>query len=558
MQALSMAIGKAGIDFFAQQFIGDKAAGILSGLTPAGKTMPIKEFTKRSPYSWNTYSKITITLSNGTMVDFHPQYQSIEQLNAGTPPGSTFSLVINAAKFSASYDWNEKYKDWWCVQSGKHVSCNTTHNDKNYGYAPSFGLLAVTLTLQFSYQSQGNDYIIKVTGTSSKTSGEKANIPGKSILQGETMHGCFKHNVSKETANAVSDIKLGTTIETLFNSLTTTIAASGKLTSDITFDFALGDSGLKFPNSNGITIGITGDVTYQTTKYPGTPPANFPVPPVPTATDQHHLNIYVSNYEVDALNWAFWKDGKLDVTVDPNDLPNPAALKVKTYASWLPSLKPYEDTYMQAQVSPKAAPLTSFQDAYIFTDAVLKILKGQLPATVYTTLANTVGNEAFVSKAALEAELTGAKVSETYFATIEKAALLAGMAVTQDMQFTLVIETKTTPNPNIVFDVSRTDVMINLALGISGKVQTLQFGILNVENAVTFVSTTVPNFNKQTFGSLVWPVVGESAYMAAMEGLGKVGVPLPIMKGFTFVFDQAELSIQKGFISILTDVEFKS
>ncbi len=557
MQALSIAIGKAGIEFFAEQFIGNKAANRLSSLKPANKTIPIPPFNTHHPTTMDLYSDIHITLSNGSMVTFHPHYQSIQQLHTGTPPGSTFSLVINAENFSALYNWNETYKDYRCFVLGKYPSCGKFPGNHNYSYSPSFVSLAVMLTLQFVYQSQSNDYLMKVTGTLPATSGERPNIPAKSILQGQTVHGCYQHNVSEETANSVSSLKLGPSIETLLNSLTTTIAASGKLANDITYDFALGDSGLKFPNSNGITIGVTGAVTYQTTKYDGTSPVDFPVPPVPK---MHHVNVYVSNYEVDALNWAFWKNGKLDVTVDPGNLNNPAALQVKTYVSYLKSLKPYAAYYMQAEISPKAAPLTAFQDVYIFTDAVLKVLKAQLPTMVYQVVFNEVGQEAFVSKTALEATLNKYPSVKPFVQTIEKASLQGGMAVTQNMHFKLVIETPTTPKPNIVFDVARTDVLLDLALGISpsGKAQTLKFGILNVNNSVTFVSSTVPHFNGLNFGVLVWPVVGESAYLTAMEGLGKTGVPIPIMQGFKFVFDDAELSIQKGFVSILADVELST
>ncbi len=551
MQALSIAISTLGIEFFTEQFVATQANTLLKNMPIPDNNFTVPDFSQGAGNGSYNYSDIKIALSDGRFEDFNPEYQSITQLTTGTPPGSEFNLVLVGTNFTVVYSWYETYKLTICST----ICFKPTSKKGSYTYQPKFGSLTVKPKLEFQFDKTNNTYAIAVVDSPSSTANVKANIPGKSVINGQTSDGCFKTKVSDSTAKSISHIDFSGQINKIFPPVLSSIPASGKLTTNITYDFAVGDSELKFPENKGITIGVTGTVTYKGTEYDGTPPTNFPVPPVPTT---HHLNAYVSNYEVNALNWAFWKDGKLDVTVTPANLPNPAALKVKTYASSLPSLKRYGDVYMEAQISPKAAPLTSFQDTYVFTDAVLKVLKSQLPSTVYTVVSNAVGHEAFVSKTALEAALKDNGIAETYFAPIEKAALQAGMAFTQDMQFKLVIETTTKPQPDIVFDVARTDVMIDLALGISGHAQTLQFGILNVENSVTFVSSTVPDFNGLKFGILIWPVVGESAYMTAMEGLGKTGVPIPIMQGFKFVFDDAELSIQKGFVSILADVELST
>ncbi len=547
MQALSIAISTLGIEFFAQEFVATKANAQLKKLTVPNSTFRVPVFFHQGVFLYYFYLDIKIALSDGKFEKYNPQYQSISQLTTGIMPGSEFNLVFAATNFTVGYSWYETYK--------KKSPLGTSSESGSYAYNPQFGSLTVSPKLQFTYEKTSNTYAIVVVDSPSSTANVIANIPAKSVINEQTYDGCFKSKVSDTTAKSISDINFSGEINKIFPPVLSSIPASGNLTSDITYDFSLGDSGLNFPNSKGITIGVTGAVMYKGTEYDGTPPTNFPVPPVPTT---HHLNAYVSNYQVNALNWAFWKDGKLNVTVEPADLPNPDALKAKTYVSWLKSLKPYEANYMQAQVSPKASPLTAFQDAFVFTDAVLNVLKSQLPSTVYQSVSNAVGQEAFVSKTALESELKSSGIAETYFATIEKAALQGGIAVTQDMQFKIVIQTTTTPQPNIIFDVTRTDVLVNLALGISGTAQTLQFGILNVENSVTYVSSTVPNFNGPTFGGLVWPVVGESAYRTAMVGLGKTGVPIPIMQGFKFLFDEAELSVQQGFVSILADVELLS
>jgi hypothetical protein len=220
--------------------------------------------------------------------------------------------------------------------------------------------------------------------------------------------------------------------------------------------------------------------------------------------------------------------------------------------------------------------------------------------------------------------------------------------LTQDLEFTLTILNNATPQPNIVFDLARTDILQNLGLGvaqwlldnstnsdatmptcyrvqpvfmqsvtgppalqlavyddkagpmapslfalpysdvalldgttapaplvnafaankytlapnapITAQVQTLQFvDFTHVSYAATFKSSTVPKFPPGTdFADLIWPVAGEPRYDEAMGAVGMIGLPLPIMSGFHFLFEDAELSIQEGYVSVLAQVEYDS
>jgi hypothetical protein len=168
-----------------------------------------------------------------------------------------------------------------------------------------------------------------------------------------------------------------------------------------------------------------------------------------------------------------------------------------------------------------------------------------------------VDGDAYVSKAELEADLSGAGVGQTYYETIEKAAKSIGMVVTQNLAFTLDIQNGATPQPTLVFDVARKDILENLGLGVKGDVQTLQYGFRRVKAVATFVSTTIPHFDKKNFGDLIWPVAGEPRYDETLMAMGKTGVPLPMMKDFQFHFEQAQVSIQQGFVSVLAQVAFK-
>ena len=132
-----------------------------------------------------------------------------------------------------------------------------------------------------------------------------------------------------------------------------------------------------------------------------------------------------------------------------------------------------------------------------------------------------------------------------------------GMVVRHDLEFKLTIQNGAPTPPNLVFDLARTDVLQNLSLGTSGNAQTLKYDFKKVEAKATFVSTTIPKFDKQSFGDTIWPLVGEPRYDEELTKIGHgTGVPLPIMQGFHFLFDQAQLSIQEGYVSVLAQVHF--
>jgi hypothetical protein len=293
------------------------------------------------------------------------------------------------------------------------------------------------------------------------------------------------------------------------------------------------------------------------TSYSGPNPPTLPIPAVPTDADDHYMNIYVSDWSVNGLNWAYFLAGGLNLDLQPSDLPNPSALKAATYAAYEPAFKQYGNVALEAKITPKAAPLTAFQTVYIFTTAAMTILKAQLPADQYTKLQGFSG-DAYTEKSALESALTTTGIDSQYFGAIQSATKQSGMATTQSMTFEILVQNGAPTLPNVIFDVDRTDVMTDLGLGVTAsQAQSMQFSFVNVSNSATFVSTTIPGFNKDAFGSFVWPVVGESAYATAMQKLGETGVAIPIARGFSFLLTDSVLSIQNGYVSISTQLEFK-
>ena len=549
MQALTIAIGPVGVAYFGQSLLAADLTGTLAGLKPPDRGLDAPGFDTHG-FGWkDEYSRIHIDLSNGRFANFKPVYGSLVQ-----QAGGRFQVALSASGFDVNYSWNETWHTkHWSYGKFPPPPYDKDHAAGPFGYPPHFASLAVQLVLAFAYDQATKAYDVTVGSVSATPSGVTPNVPAASVIQNEDQ-SCFSSHVSDATAGAVASIDFKTPIANLFGTLFKSIPASGHLTPDIVYDFEVGDSPLTFPGDHGLAVGVTGTVKYKDESYPGTPPPPLPVPPVPT--DANHLRLYVSNYELDALNWAFFKAGAFSYVVQPHDLVDADLLKVKTYDSAIPALKPYHPFDIWAYVTPKQPSTTTFQPVWEFTGAAMQALQQQLPACEYQKITGLDGNN-YVAQADLDDDLTSAGLGTQYVAVVERVTRTMGMVVKHNMEFKLVIQNNTPPLPELVFDLVRTDVLQNLSLGASGNVQTLKYDFNRVVAKATFVSTTIPKFDKQSFGDTIWPVVGEPRYDQILTDIGHTkGVPLPIMQGFHFLFDQAQLSIQDGYVSILAQVHF--
>ncbi|HNM25968.1 MAG TPA: hypothetical protein PKL15_11080, partial [Saprospiraceae bacterium] len=155
----------------------------------------------------------------------------------------------------------------------------------------------------------------------------------------------------------------------------------------------------------------------------------------------------------------------------------------------------------------------------------------------------------------------GLAIPPAFYATIEATSRRTGMVVSHDLNLILVIQDKNlapADYPNIVFHVTRTDILTDLCLGNGpNQAQTLQFQFSNYTYDGRFVSTTVPGMGGDHFPCL-WGEVCEPFYDQHLQSMGKNGVPLPIMQGLQFEFTNAELDIQDGYVSILANVVYQN
>jgi hypothetical protein len=550
VQAITVAIGPVGITYFGQTMLGSNLVTALGRLAPPNRSIDAPDIKTRGPKWTRDCTKIRIDLSGGGMSGFTPTYGGITQRDKGQ-----FQVALSAGGFDATYSWNETWHERFCS-----VRCaGSDRKGGPFAYSPHFGGLAVQVLLDFKYDQPTNAYDVDVLGTTATPSAVSANVPAASVIQGEEQQ-CFSSHVSDATAGAVAGIDFGRPIAGLLGPLFKSIPASGHVTPDITYDFAVGPSGLTFPGNQGLAIGVTGAVKYKGEPYQGKPEPVLPVPPVPT--DANHLRVYVSSYEFDALNWAFFKAGLLTHTLLPHDVTPADLLEVDTYVSAIPEFADYSGCGMQAQVTPKQPPTTAFQLVWEFTKEAMQLLQQQLPASEYKKITRLDGHN-YVTQDDLHQRLKAAGVTDAKSVTIvERATQIMGMVVKHDLEFKLTIQNEDQVKPNLVFDVVRTDVLQNLSLGVTDsgktKTQTLKYDFKPVTSTGTFVSSTIPGLEEKAkaFHDLIWPVVGEPRYDQALANLGKTGVPLPIMQGFHFLFDHAQLSIQDGYVSVLAQVQF--
>ncbi|HNE29514.1 MAG TPA: hypothetical protein PLW66_10110, partial [Saprospiraceae bacterium] len=456
------------------------------------------------------------------------------------------------------YKWNEAYnwlsQGWSRGRGGSHHFESTGSSNDNFHYAPAIGSLTIPIAIQFVFSQANNEWEMNVRPFDlPPIQNMQYKLPRNSILNNQ-VSGCSGNHANDTTMQMLSAIDFATPINGLITGTLASIPGSGNLGNGIQFDFSVGDAGLAFPNNDGIQIAVKGGASYQGTAYDAPPPAPLPLPVPPGDADEHHLYLYVSSYEVDALAWAFFKAGQLDLLVQPDQIPNPEALKVKSYVSMESALQPYEAFVMFAQIEQNTAPATSFQTVYYFDTAVMNQLKNQLPASIDQLIQALQGN-AYVSQTDLDNFLQSATVPASYFSVIADAGKISAMVLTQDLNFTLLIQNGQTDAPNIKFEVKRVDILTDLALGISpSKTQSMQFGFANATNVCTFQSSSIPGFNGDVFAQIVWPVTAEYNYAANLVKLGQEGVPLPIMQGFQFDFENAQLSLQEGYVSILANV----
>jgi len=560
MQTLTIAIGQRGIEFFCQQFVASPLLHLISNMQVPNRLIDVGSFQGSGSGMGTDYSDVKIELTSGRLVGFQPAFRSVTQQTSG----SEFILELAAPAFSASYHWEETGRARECMADIRGgASCQNRKFDHNYDYSPGFGELRVLLTTAFQFSAAHNAYEIVSHGSNVVTGAVSANIPSSSVVRTE-IQGCASTEVSSATRQSVSEINFASAIAELIPPLLHSIPGSGDLGHGIAFDFSLGDSGLQFPTQagrNGIQIGVVARARYGQELYPQLPSEVLALPTVPASSDPNHLQTYISSYSINGLQWAFFRADLLKAKADTGNIPNPDALKCATYVSAIPALAPYSKKSMHADIAALNPPTVVFQLVWEINDVTLASIKAIPGVEGLDEVFSDLSGNSYLERSELEDELAEMGVSAPLIPEIVKRAQVSGMVVRQDLQFKVFINAsveKDADLPYFEFSVARVDLLSNLRLGVvtGTTAQTLQFDYQKNNAVTTFLETNIPKFAKDlgnNFGSILWTMV-ESQYDTCLVKMGEKGVPVPMMNLFKFVFDEAQTSIQSGFVSIKAKV----
>lgn len=418
MQALTVAISSSGIQYLGQQLLVGQMVKALSSLVPPNTSVSVPDITLSTSSSgaMTVAEHIVISLSGGSLSNFVPKFQSITQGANGL-----FTIVLVASSVTVNYSWNEQYDTYFIY----FTSHNMGHTNQTWGY--SMGVDVFTITVPITLAQQANTYTLTVGAVTATPTGLHPNIPSNSIVQ--QPGPCFTTTVDNTTVSALENIDFQTPVQNLLKNLFGTIPASGKLTPDIVFNFNEGDTALAFPSNQGISLGVTGNVTWEGNAFSGGTPPSLAIPSVPT---NNHVHFYAADYEFNELYWAFFKDGRLNTTITAGQLPDPGMLNTSYYQSGplSPLYQKYPNLQMSVGVTPQAAPTVTFQPVYQLNygdNGVLTTQEAALPANIYQQL-NTLQGSVYLSQndytTALQTTLgpTGAQ----YIPQIQQASVVAG------------------------------------------------------------------------------------------------------------------------------------
>jgi len=589
MRAITVAIGKQGINFFIEHYLKtvliEKLRELRDNRSVYVGPGPQGEGNRQGQPDSHWFGdfdegafQLSVSLTDGTLENFNPVYSGVRQAAS-----KSFEVSFTASNCDMKYQWAESYYHRWRINSEDPIFYEQLDNQNRGAYTVNIAELKLTVKITFDYNQDTKAWEFKSEGgsTASIKPGPLSQPPYGKV---RAAAACLSTHVSQQADDAIVSINFPKLMTDQINGILAAIPGSGDMGDGIKYDFSLADSpppALVFPNDDGVQLAVHGGLITPVFS----PPSNYelpslPFPSPPTDSDAHQLIMYVSNYEMDALYSACRKAGRLNLTVGPSDLAGDSDLLKTSHYKEVKFFKQYGNRNMEAQIAPAddplipLTPLTTFQEVWLFTqkytkdntddpkyldpNCVMYTLYHQLPADVWNNV-SPYGTEAYASKAELEADLTNSNVGKTYFETIERAASRSGMVVKSNLTFTLLIEKDPRPFPYISFSVLRTDVFTDLGLGINPKnhAQLLTFSVKAASYSAAFIGSNVPGFQwSGGFSGNFWENVGENAYDQVMRDIGAKGSPLPIMKGLQFDFASAQLSVQKGYLSILANVAF--
>lgn len=128
MQAITVSIGQTGINYFMKELVIDDLVFALARARPGDRRFSVPPFGSGP----SNYTDIIITLTNGSLVNFQPAFQSLVQ-----QPDGQLLLTLAATSFFANYQWEEAYNVTTTVSGHDSTSSSSNHEDRAFSSCSS-------------------------------------------------------------------------------------------------------------------------------------------------------------------------------------------------------------------------------------------------------------------------------------------------------------------------------------------------------------------------------------------------------------------------------------
>jgi hypothetical protein len=567
LQGLTIAMSLSGIQYLFQTSLQPSIASALQNMT-----LPTPNIGLPSPLFIGNFAdaaavpyppvdhgptywavNVNVNLTNGRLSNFRPTFNDLTQGADGE-----FTVKMSAENVVVDYNWNESYREQKCpaYKDPTNAQCDDQGGrSKVYPYSMCMGSWSVDIVFKLQYSA--NVLQLALVNSKSTPANLSPNIPSDSIVRRTGAGSCATPAIVTNTEAALKNIAFGEAVKGALTQVFQTIRHSGQITPDIAFDFSMGPSGITFPGNSGLATGVAGTATWKGTVYPNTNTPQLTVPLVPT---DHHLNYLISDYSVNALFWAFFSAGLLEVVATPeNTGGNTSLLNTRVFNGSSAHIiyDKYRNAPMTADIKACTTPTVAIQQVYEPTAVALNKARPPLPQPILDNLQGLITN-IYVSEPSFFTDLVnflGEADADRYKTAIENASLSFAAVVTHKNRVVMNVRWKGATIPVLTYDVCETDTLDAFVLAHSGTTQTLQFVPTVIPQMTTAKLFSSPFHGIDANGfAYVYNNGLQPLFDKVAKAVGKAGVALPRTQGFNFVFDRATIDLEQGYANVLTDV----
>ena len=476
MQAITLSINKKGIDYLADKIISAAAIQFLATMTPPDIDIDIESFSPPPDMSgYYIFRQPNIHLSKGMLSQCEALFKGIK-IRSGI--GAKFDLCFAINDFSANYQWQEAYHLFWkMTRQGEHRNKVIDKGERihHYKFSPLFAALTINTGLKFSYQAESKCYVVMEDSIVGNAETSRHNIPQDSILQVQPL-SCFNTELGAAITKMLKALGLPHYLCEIFNKTFTSIPRSGQLAQNIHFDFSFADAiattrlrlqKQESGREEGLSLSVSGGMQWidnqgQAHTYEE-PLPNLPHPSIAAENDALPININISNYGINAALWAYFKSGRFNVSLKPEDLKNPNLLHANTYENIAPIFKYHRRIDMHLNIKPMATPTTHFRPVFAFTNQTMALLEKKFPDDIFKRL-EALHGKTLLDQKSLNHALKDCRLNAQQISTVEDLSTQPGLILNHIINFTITMQDDNTDHHKIDYEIELCTGISKLAL----------------------------------------------------------------------------------------------